>query len=268
MVLGKSFTFNGKNSWDDFNLIIVDFDSSSGFEEPDTVQKLELTTERMGNNPKNVLINVKYENSLSFKIGICKSHCKNDDIEFTQTEVRNIHKWLISDEYLKLTIDSPKFEGVFFNAIPINITPEIINDKIVGFVIEWQCDSPFGYETITNTYTIENNEMTILFDNTTDDLLNSGIIRPQITVKKSGTGEWYINNKTTNRIMKFTQILNDETLHMDCENYVLVSDVKNHNLYNYFNRVWVEFISGINEIEIFGNGIITISCDFPRKVGI
>lgn len=268
MVFGKSFTYNGKNSLNDFNLIMVDFDSSSGFEEPDTAQTIELTTERIGNNPKNALINVKYTDILSFKIGICKSPCENDELEFTQTEVRNIHKWLISNEYSKLIIDNEKYNGVFFNAIPKNITPEIIGDKIIGFVIEWECDSPFAYESSSNTYTITNDETTISFNNSTDDLLNSGVIRPKIEVKKIETGEWYIRNQTTNKTMHFSQLLDDETLSIDCENYVMCSDVANHNLYPYFNKTWLEFVTGENILTISGASIITITCNLPRKVGI
>lgn len=268
MVFGKSFTYNNKNSLTDFNLLMVDFDGSGKFEEPDTAQSLELITERIGNNPRHSLINVRYEDTLSFKIGVCKSVCDNNSLEFTKDEVRNIHRWLTSDRYSKLTIDNKKYENIFFNAVPINITPEIISDKIIGFVIEWKCDSPYGYETVSNVYTVDGNETVISFNNTTDDLLNSGIIRPHIKVLKKGTGEWHLANQTTDKVMSFSQLLNDETLIIDCENYVLTSDVSNHNLYQYFNRVWTEFAAGSNLLKISGNCTVSITCDIPRKAGI
>ena len=114
---GDNFSFNNKNSDTDFNLIMVSFDDSNGFIEPDTAQSLELTKETVGNNPKSRLINVKYEDVLTFNIGLAKS--MGD--EFTTAETRNIHEWLMGDKYSSITIDNARYENIHFNAIVTNI---------------------------------------------------------------------------------------------------------------------------------------------------
>lgn len=260
---GDNFSFNNKNSDTDFYLIMVSFDDSSGFIEPDTAQSLELTKETVGNNPKSRLINVKYEDVLTFNIGLAKS--MGD--EFTTAETRNIHKWLMGDKYSSITIDNARYENIHFNAIVTNIQEEKIGDKIIGFTITFECDSPYGYETITNTYDIASTK-TISINNTSDDFINSKhYVKPTISVIGGSTGSITIKNNTLNEETTLS-ILSSENITMDGENMVITSSVANQNLYSKFNRVWFKLEMGVNSITITGKATVTITFNVARKVGI
>lgn len=97
---------NNKNSSSDFSLMMVSFDESRGFETFKSLHKVEATTEQVGNIPYFHLINQKYEEPLSFQIGIMK--LKNCDLgeKFTNAEISNIAKWLTFDDYTKLTVNN------------------------------------------------------------------------------------------------------------------------------------------------------------------
>lgn len=262
-ISGNSFTFKGKNSSIDFGLILVEFDSTNGFSKSNTAQELNITKEFVGNNPRTKLINVKYDDVLKFDIGIAKSTGE----EFSQTEIRDIHKWLMVNSYRHLVIDNNRYEGIHFNVIVTNIQEEKITDKIVGFLISFECDSPYGYETITNTYEIAD-KITISINNSSDDFIHSAYhIKPTITIQSGSTGSVVIKNNTLNRETSVS-MLNLEKITMDSENMVITSSVANQNLYTKFNKVWFELALGINSISITGSSSVTITFDVARKVGI
>lgn len=257
------FTFNGKNSKSDFGYIIVSFDKSSGFSEPDTAQSLEVTKENVGNNPKAKLIELSYENVLQPCFGLMKC----DGEAFSKEEIRNIHKWLMVNEYTTLLINNSLCNNVHFNAIATNIEIKKINSGIVGVAVTFECDSPYGYQTASTSYTISGNK-TFALNNTSDDFLNNEIyIKPYIKIIKEDSGDFTIKNTTLNQTTVLN-LLNQEEVIMDCENMILSSSIPNRNLYSKFNRVWVSLALGNNSIKVIGNGTITISYDVARKVGI
>lgn len=257
------FTFNGKNSKSDFGYIIVSFDKSSGFSEPDIAQSLDVTKENVGNNPKAKLIELSYEDVLQPCFGLMKC----DGEAFTKEEIRNIHKWLMVNEYTTLLINNSLCNNVHFNAITTNIEIKKINGGVVGVAVTFECDSPYGYETASTSYTISGNK-TFILNNTSDGFLNNEIyIKPYIKIKKEDSGDFTIQNITLNQTTVLN-LLNQEEIIMDCENMVLSSSISNRNLYSKFNRVWVSLALGNNSIKVTGNGTITVSYDVARKVGI
>lgn len=257
------FTFNGKNSKSDFGYIIVSFDKSSGFSEPDTAQSLEVTKENVGNNPKAKLIELSYEDVLQPCFGLMKC----DGEAFSKKEIRDIHKWLMVNEYTTLLINNSVCNNVHFNAITTNIEIKKFNGSIVGVSVTFECDSPYGYDTASTSYTISGNK-TFILNNTSDDFLNNEIyIKPYIKIIKEGSGDFTIKNTTLNQTTVLN-LLNQEEVIMDCENMILSSSISNRNLYSKFNRVWISLALGNNSIKVTGNGTITISYDVARKVGI
>lgn len=257
------FTFNGKNSKSDFGYIIVSFDKSSGFSEPDTAQTLEVSKENIGNNPKARLINLSYDSVLSFCFGLMKC----DGEAFTKTEIRDLHKWLMVDKYTTLLINNTYCKNIHFNAIVTNIEIKKINGNVVGIVVSFECDSPYGYETASTSYTITSKKSFIL-NNNSDDFINDEIyVKPYIKIVKDTSGDFTIQNTTLGQTTVLN-LLNQEELIMDCENMTFTSSIPKRNLYSNFNRVWVSLARGNNNITVTGNGTITISFEVARKVGI
>lgn len=265
MILGKSFTFNGQNS-SDYNLMLVSFERESGFETPEIATELNLTTERTGNNPTVRLVNTQYSDVLKFQI----SCILNEDIcpskEISTAAFRNILKWLTTNKYTRLEIDEERFQNLYFNAIVTNITPYKIDDKLIGFVADFECDSPYGFTSKSIQKTVTTS-LSFTINNDSDDLLNPDCyIKPVIKIIKTGTGAFSITNQTLGITTAFTKLMNTEELTMDCVNMIFNSSIQNRNMYSYFNRQWQKLAIGENAITVEGDGIITITYEVPRKV--
>ena len=62
--------------------------------------------------------------------------------------------------------------------------------------------------------------------------------------------------------------MKDEIVTFDATTSVFNSNIPNRNFYNFYNKKLLQFCNGKNELEISGNGIITIKGRFSRKAGV
>lgn len=251
------FIFNNKKM-SDFGFSTATFETISLSTPKDLALKKTLTTERIGTNPVNYLLNVKYEDVLKFNVTML-TLC-NEPI--TVETFREVVRWLTTKKYEKLEIKNQKYNGYnyYFNCVVSDIQVYESNDIPMGVEFEMTCDAPYAWRDIT--VVCDKSPHTLIIE--TDDLLNN--VKPVFTFTMGNAGDVTIYSEETDTEMQFTDMLAIETCTVDIEHCILSSNIKNRNLYNSFNRKWIELIPGNNTITFSGVSSLTISARIPMEV--
>lgn len=263
MLIGSDLEYNGMKLSDyksqGYNFILGTFDSVD-FKELDMGRTKDIDTIDVGNGIQRIIKN-KYKDVIEDTGQIL--HC--DGSKFSNDEYRMLEKWLNVKAYMPLFLypetEKPPF---YYNCITTNIMPIRYGVSIYGISFSIRCDSPFLWEDFSSTYTI-NNSNTIIFNNSSDDM---DALFPIINFSANNTCDLIIRNLTTGIEWKVEKIMKDEIVTFDATTSVFNSNIPNRNFYNFYNKKLLQFCNGKNELEISGNGIITIKGRFSRKAGV
>lgn len=225
--------------------------------------------------------NVKYSDALTLPFFIVKDVCKNRDLSIGRHEVRSIQSWLTSAKTPKVlkveTFDHEiiEYRGLFTEVTPFEVT------GLCGIYLTFTCDSPYAYGTRRIKVSCFGTE-TRNFMCDTDEL--NEFVYPVISIKPSSTGEFSIKNLTTSEVMnlslskQFSQLAinckaktilgDDEFISLSDLGYTIEDVYDTNNVNSGISKViWMKFVPGNNKMEFSGNGVFSVECKIPMKVG-
>lgn len=88
-------------------------------------------------------VSSKYEDTVSFEIGIVRNPCESQDARIDIDLDRFIRRWLIrEDGFKQMIFECDDYENIYVNCY-LNLTPVYYYGSIVGYTISGSTDSPY-----------------------------------------------------------------------------------------------------------------------------
>lgn len=253
-----------------FGLMLASF-SYNGESEDELGFKLSTNEEFIGNKPVPVYLGDKYEDKLRPQITLCKNPdtYSQKDLYFSEKDCR----WILREltgirgyQWMKI-IDLEESEDIWFKAKANNVSYKRVGGNIVGFIIELECNSCYGYSTEFITKINAKTKTPFKLFNNSDDLTN--YVLPTVTIKTTSTGTFSICNQSDNNwITEIKNMKVNESVVIDSEHEILSSSEVSHNhLLDDFNLHFIRLVSNENIFVTNVDAIITFKYRVPRKVG-
>lgn len=252
----------------DYGLILASFEDVSESED-ELGMNYETVEEYISNNPVPVFIDAKYSEKLRPVVTLVKNTCLLQDDYFTEHDCRAILRELTGFYgYKTMQVYSNVIdEMLYFNVRINNVKYKKILGKVVGIVLEMECDSQFAWSKEFN-YKYDIKAGTLLsFYNISDDLNN--YLKPTVKIKASSDIDSLemVNTSDNNWTTILKNISANEVITMDCKNEILTSSNEDRLILNDFNMHFLRFVHGINKIQVNSDITLEISFVYPRKVG-
>lgn len=251
------FEFDGKNL-SDFGFILCNFGGSKGLDTVSDGCQITFNTVSVLGGSKHHLVSTEYEECLEDVWQICKHSCKGGIQEITETEHREITKWLNRKKFLKLKILDESHIDIYYEAT-FNVSKIKIDGKLFGFELEVITNRPFALKE-TKSIVIKN----IVQDgkHSINDISHEeGYIYPYTEITITQSGNLSIHNAIENRNTYIANCIAGEVITMDYP--VIKSSVSSHNIQNDFN--W-KFFRVANTYENSRNDLtISIPCTIKVK---
>lgn len=254
-----SFSYLNKNSYDDFNLQIVHFESGDSGETESYLSQDAIYQDSV-RGTRRTMYGSKYNSVAVLNITVMRPNGEEFSIERT----REINKWLTGAtqySWMDLYIgDEVKYR---MHCFVQDVKPYKIDSRIVGFTITVESSSPWCYSTLqTVSQTITGSE-TLQINNLSDDVYTYTEL---CTVFKNTSGKsLLITNNTLGTTTKINNLVANEVVTLS-DNMFITSDNSTRIFGNDFNYVWPKLKSGLNEFTINGIGTITFEYIYPMKV--
>lgn len=256
-----SFTYKGINSLDK-DLIIVAFDADNG--ETDTFLSMDNQLSDLKNGVSNDY-GAKYNTQANIRVTLIRKDCKN----FTQSQFYDVAKWLTGAKYsswLDLYIGSDI--NYSFLCKCVDLKQYKMDARTIGVIAEFQSISPWAYSPIqyigTQNQTISGTQSFSI------DVPSHDLYIPIFTdVEFSNTTgtSLSLSNKTLGMETKVNNLATSEKVTLKGSAQILYSSKDTRIFGDDFNYIWFQLCAGTNEVEITGNGTITISYRYPIKAG-
>lgn len=260
------FEYDGINL-SDRGFILCNFGGSKGLETvSDGCQITFNTVPALGGN-KNHLMNTEYEECLEDVWQICKYSCNGDIQEITETEHRQITKWLNRKRFLNLKILDESHIDLYYKA-SFNVSKIEIDGKLFGFELEVCTNAPFAYQDmrIINIKNLEANGKHSINDTSHEE----GYIYPKTEIVVNADGNLNIHNAIEDRNTYIANVSAGEIITMDYP--VIQSSDSSHNIQNDFNwnffRVANTYKNSRNDLTISLPCSIKIEYSPIVKVGL
>lgn len=191
-------------------------------DEEETGIGVTTTEEYISDNPVPIYIGQKYSDKLKPTIVLTKDSCVTDDEYFSEYDCRAILREVIGQrgyQWMKL-ITEEIGEDLWYRARTTNVRYQRVSGKIVGVILDMECDSQFAWSTEKNiTINAKANTPFDIFVNT-DDIYN--YVLPVVTIIPKQNGDISIVNKSDNDwVVKFDGAKNGETIIYDCKNQII-----------------------------------------------
>lgn len=183
--------------------------------------------------------------------------------EWTPQRKNEIGKWLIHDTYKPFqTIDDL---GKFYYAI-VTKMPDFEMYGNQGFIpVTFRTNSAFAWSPVyLDEFDLSDNTTTTIIALNNLSNINRNYF-PKIEIELVGTEKNVTlrNLSKAGEIFGFTNLLLNETVSVDNENEIIVSNKANSNPFEKFNRNWLELVYGVNNIEVTGKCKIWVKSQFP-----
>ena len=182
-------------------------------------------------------------------------------------EMEDIAFWLTGHQsYQWLSIDQPDMENIQFRCLITQLTPIYHGWLPVAFEANIVCDCPYAYGFPF--------EMSYPISGSTDILFRNEssvreYIKPVLTYTPSG-GEselTIINHDDNDRIFQIKDLPSSGICVVVDNNNGIIQEINyGYNLYDGFNLNFFRFVHGDNNLEVTGNGELTISGRFLYNV--
>ena len=254
-----SFKYLDKNSYDDFNLQIVHFESGDSGE-VDSYLSQEAIYSDSPRGTRRTLYGTKYNSVALLQITVMRP----DGAEFSIEKTREINRWLTgSNQYSWMYLYIGNEVKYRMHCFIQDVKPYKLDSRIVGFVITAESSSPWCYsdlQTISQTIT---GDETLQINNLSDDLYTYTEMR---TVFQNSTGDSLtIVNNELGETTTISRIAANEVVTLS-ESMFITSDNTSRIFGNDFNYVWPRLKAGINNFTIIGKGTITFEYMYAMKV--
>lgn len=184
----------------------------------------------------------------------------------TRGEIEKVAEWLTADGKWKwLSIKQEDMIEYRYRVVLSSLT--LLHEGMYpyAFEAEFTADSSYAY-TLPLKLRWEPGEN--IFNNRSS---NKGYYRPKFNIHlSSGGGDFSIvNNSDNGREFRFTGLPQSvKNIMVDNANQIIM-DVDNQlNLYGYFNYNFFRAVKGKNDLVITGDGIVSVTCEFPVNIGV
>ena len=256
----------------DFDSMVCSFGSSNSDE---TSLGSELTWNTVKNNHSYIssVVSTSYNDNYSIQISICKNICRNNDMTYSDLEIRNITKWLQRKNFYKFKpiYKDGEMQDVYYVG-SFNLTAVMAGSSCIGFNLTFQSNSPFGFsEKQTFDFTNIASNQKISIESNSDEY---DYIYPKIKIALHQDGKLILNNISFSDSMVIDNCKSGEILHLDGDTKTIVSSLGtlHPNLYSDFNYNFLKIFCEEEKTE----NIITssLSCDLTiefsekRKIGV
>ena len=266
----KSFTYDGisLNEFDNGLYVIAFFDTGSSSNEGE--RTIERTSMFMGKYQP--FIYQKYEDTLTFSIGLVKNPCLIDEMEITVLEMENLKRWLCRPIPGKFKVHGNNDTDMFYEYEEIywegtfNLQEINLNGKRVGVTLEFISTRPYALQEDTGiSGTVEAEETIIIDDNSAE----IGYIYPDITIRCLESGDLTMYNSIDQRATVIKNCSENEIITFSKELQIQSSN-PTHDIYNDFNFIFLrisnDYYNTINEIAFSLNCEYEITYNPIRKV--
>lgn len=254
----KAFDFSyGNKNLSDFGFVLCNFGGSKGLETISDGCQITFNTVPVLGGSKHNLTSVEYEDCLETTLQICKHSCKDGIQEITETEHRELTKWLNRKRYLKFKILDEDHIDLYYEAV-INVSKIEIDGRLFGFELEVKTSTPFALKEkrIINIVNTEQNGKHSINDTSHEE----GYIYPHTEITVNANGNFNIYNAIEDRNTYIANCKSGEVITMDYP--IISSSDSSHNIQNDFN--WV-FFRVANTFENSRNDL-TISLPCSIKI--
>jgi hypothetical protein len=254
----KAYDFSyGDKNLSDFGFILCNFGGSKGLETVSDGCQITFNTVPVLGGSKHYLVNTEYEECLEDVWQICKHSCKGGIQEITESEHREITKWLNRKRFLKLKVFDESHIDIYYEAV-FNVSKIKIDGRLFGFELEVKTNAPFALKEpriINIKNLVENGKHSI-----NDISHEEGYIYPHTEITVNANGNLKIHNAIEDRNTYIANCVAGEIITMDYP--VIQSSISSHNIQNDFN--W-NFFRIANTYENSRNDL-TISLPCSIKV--
>ena len=261
-VYHTSFNYLGKQSYENYGLVISHFADNADSGETETFMSMDPIYTDNAYGTRRIDYGAKYSSVAIFRITVLKQ----DGSAMSVSDIRNYLKWLTgarTNSPLDLLIDNEvkySFIGRFTNAWHYKM-----DAKTIGLILEFTSISPWAYLKIDPLTIPFSKSVSITIDNISDDLYE--YVYPKITYTNGNTkGNLEIRNESTNETTLVQNLGAKETITID-NNFMITSSNENRVFGSDFNFVFPRFKAGKNKLALTGTGSITIEYMVYLKVG-
>lgn len=252
----------------DYGLCLASFNNNSEATE-DLGMNHDTIEEYIGHNPTPIFLGSQYSSKLKPTLTIVKNPCIHDLPYFSEHECRDILRRLTGYYgYRKMKIIQKLMdEELFYNVRTVSVNYQKIMGKIVGIILNMECDSQFARTREFNTSIAvrKNKEFNLYMS--TDDLYN--YIYPIVTISSASTLKSIsINNlsdnswETTIKGISAHEIITIDSLHQ-----IIYSSKKDRMVADDFNMHFPRFVPDKNTFISDQDISIQFKYTLPRKVG-
>lgn len=247
-----------------FGLMISEFNMSS--RDANSIGgTAEIHSDKLPTRHDSLLYYVSENEPLSFNVSLV---AMEDNHRFDRYEIAQIAGWLRSAQsYCTLVAFQPDMENVVYKALVTNVTPILVGAATVGFVVSFECDSPYAYRYAPDTILTCQGSTVALYRNESNV---RGYYYPQCLTIDAQSTDIVITNVTDNSQFVLSGITAGQTITIDCLNQVMLGTADT-NLYQYWNvgipKQFPRFVRGINQLSIEGDCTIRIQNTFLWNVG-
>lgn len=254
-----SFTYLGKNSKEDFSLMIAHFSDNADSGETDTFLSTSAVYSDSYDGTRRKIYGTKYDAVAEVQITVIKQ----DGTDFGINDNRKILRWLTGSKqatWMDFYIgDEVKYRLLGHVK---SVAQYKMDARIPGLILTFESVSPYGYSSLQQVTTDVPTTTTIKCDS---DELYSFVYMNTTYTNISGDSLIIVNNKTGDRT-KVSGLVDGETIKIS-DNMVITSDVTPKTFGTTFNFAFPRLAEGDNNFTIMGNGTITFEYIVPIKLG-
>ena len=264
----KAFDFEYANrKLSDFGCILCNFGGSKGIETVSDGCEITFNTVPTMRGTKNNLTSTQYEECLETTLQICKHSCNGGIQEITESEHRELTKWLGRKKFLKFKILDENHIDLYYEAALI-ISKIEIDGRLFGLELVVKTNRPFSLKepriiTIKNTQVDGKHSIN-------DTSYEEGYIYPHMEITIGQDGDLKIYNALEDRYTNILKCTAGEVITLD---YPMInSSNSSHDIQNNFNwkffRIANTYENSRNDLTISLPCTIKIEYSPIVKVGL
>lgn len=259
------FEFAG-HTLSSYGMILCSF-GEKGLETISDGSQVSFNTMPVLGGSKHELVSTTYEDCLETTFQICKTPCNNNVMELSDTEYRQLKRWLSRKKFLKFKILSENYIDLYFE-VAFNISRIEIDGKLYGLELEVKTNRPYALKEpkLINIKNLEQDGEHSINDISHEE----GYIYPFTEIIVNADGNLNIYNAIEDRSTYIANCKSGEIITMDYP--VISSSDSSHNIQNDFNwnffRVANTFENSRNDLTISLPCLIKIEYSPIVKVGL
>ena len=261
----------------DFGYVMCHINTDSGVRDVDIGCDITFNTVKNNHSSVQYITSSSYDNVYSMSFDIIKSKCGRfrEDIYLTSEEVRLLITWLNRREYRRLKLINDVNADMSINYYgSFNVKQIMMGDKVIGLSLTFTSNAPYGFaDEISVDYDIVSGNEYFYLNIDSDEI---GILYPKVAITfKQNYNTFSITNVSSGTTLFLKNCLKDETIIIDGEHKIIITDKPEHNstLYNDFNYEYLDILVkddnfSENKYQVSNPCVVNIKYSPIRKVGV